>query len=690
MDWPRVSGAVLILIVAAYFFFRRAGKLYRYLKVAKEEKRFDDIPARLLDAIWYGLFQRRLLKRAYGGALHVMIFWGFCVLLLANLTLILRGFLGLDFNLPFLSPQEPVGAIYNIAKEFFNCLVLVGVLMAFYRRLVLKPEFPEYSADALRILCWIAALMVLELLYGSAEVGIQDLQHHLSSAQKSIVYPVTHLLAVPLVSIVGSEPQVLHIIKEICWWLNYALVLGFGAYLPYSKHLHVITAIPNVFLRRRTPYGRLTKLTFEKEDDPDFEPEFGVRDLRGFTWKNFLDWYSCTECGRCTSVCPAHASGKPLQPKRLTEALRHELVDHGGGDILLQLAAKQERSEDDMEALPPLVEASPALSEEVLFSCTTCRACEEACPVFIEYVQEIVDMRRYLVQAENRFPEEVGRAFKNMENNSNPWGFGFATRGDWAKELGVPVLSENEALAQEIDVLYWVGCAGSFDERNKAVSRAMVKIFRAAGIKFAILGKEEACTGDPARRIGNEFLFQMLAEQNVATLEQYKVKKIVTACPHCFNTLKHEYPQFGGNYEVVHHSDFIRQLLEEGRLKISSEAAKDITFHDSCYLGRYNGIYDAPREVLGKLGYRLHEMRLCREEGRCCGAGGGRAWMEEHGTKVNELRLKDALELEVQPETLTTACPFCLTMMEDAVSREGVGERLATKDLAELVAQALD
>lgn len=688
MEPYRLVGALVILAIAAFFFLKRSSKLYSYLKAGRPDNRFDQVGGRVMDAIVYAIFQKRLLKRAFGGTLHVMIFWGFCVLLIANLTLILRGFAGLHFHLPLLAPDEPLGMVYNPIKEIFICIVLLGVVLAFYRRLVMKPDFPEYSADALLILTLIGSLMVVELVFGSAEVAIQQAEGHLSAQQANFVFPLTHLLGGGIAAVVGSNQATLTRLQEACWWLNYALVLGFGAYLPYSKHLHVITGVPNVFLQRKTPYGQLTRLVFEKEDDPDFEPEFGVSDLRGFTWKNFFDWYSCTECGRCTSMCPAYASGKPLHPKKISEELRHELIDHGGGDILVKLAARKadESEEDEDTGLRPLMDSLPAVSEEALFACTTCRACEEACPVFIEYVQEIVDMRRYLVQAENRFPEEVGRAFKNMENNSNPWGFGFATRGDWAEELGVQLMAEDPG---ELDVLFWVGCAGSFDERNKKVSIALVNIMKAAGLKFAILGQEEACTGDPARRIGNEFLFQVLAQQNVEVLNNYNVKKVVTACPHCFNTILNEYVQFGGEYEVLHHSELIAQLLEEGKIRLKPGAAQDITFHDSCYLGRYNGIYEQPREVLEAAGLRIHEMTLSRERGRCCGAGGGRAWMEEHGTKINDLRLKDALAVSPKPSMVASSCPFCLTMMEDAVSREDVGETLKTRDIAEVVADAL-
>lgn len=680
----RIIAALAILAIAAFFFFKKSIKLFKYLKVAKPIDRFENAGERLKGVFIYAFGQKRLFQKGYGGALHAMIFWGFCVLAIANFTLIMRGIFGQGFNLPLLAPTEVLGGPYNFIKEIFLVVVCVGVAMAFYRRLVIKPKFPEPSMDALFILTMIGSLMAVEILYGAAE--FQHLTRGEADFTNTWAYPVTGFLSTNLLSQTGDST--LHTLKEVAWWINYALVLAFGAYLPYSKHLHVITGIPNVYFQNRRPYGELRKLDLESEDALDY----GSSHLADFDWKRYHDWYSCTECGRCTSMCPAFNSGKPLHPKKISEQLREELVDHGGGDVMLALAAKNgakiEPNEDGSppEGLRHLMDNLSAVSEEALFSCTTCRACEQACPVFIEYVQEIVDMRRHLVQVEGRFPEEVQRAFTNMENNSNPWGIGFATRGDWAKELDVQLLSEDPG---ELDLVYWVGCAGSFDDRNKQVSQALVKILKAAGLKFAILGQEEGCTGDSARRIGNEYLYQVLAAQNVEVLNGYDVKKIVTACPHCFNTIKNEYHQFGGEYEVLHHSELIMELLDSKKITLDSVDPVLGTFHDSCYLGRYNDIYEQPRKALTASGIKLQEMELSREKGRCCGAGGGRMWMEETGTKVNDMRLGDALELKEQPKVIASACPFCLTMLSDAVSTKDMADQIETKDIAEIVADAL-
>lgn len=674
--------ALSLVAIAAVVFLKRSIKLFKFLRVAKPIDRFASPAERLQAVMIYAFGQKRLFQKGYGGALHAMIFWGFCVLSIANFTLLVRGLAGRSFNLPLLGPDEILGGPYNMIKEVFLILVCVGVMMAFYRRLVIKPRFPEPSTDALFILSMILSLMLVEILYGAAEV------QHLTREGTAIAawaFPVTK----PLASLMASMPEsTLVTLQAVAWWINYALVLAFGAYLPYSKHLHVITGIPNVYFQNRRPYGELRKLDLDSEE----APEYGVSHLGDFDWKRFHDWYSCTECGRCTNMCPAFNSGKPLHPKQISEQLREELIDHGGGNALLALAVKNGAEvEGAEEGAPPaglrhLMDNLSAVSEEALFSCTTCRACEQACPVFIEYVQEIVDMRRHLVQVEGRFPQEVQRAFTNMENNSNPWGIGFATRGDWAKEYDVKLLSEDPG---ELDLVFWVGCAGSFDERNKQVSAALVKIMKAAGLRFAILGQEEGCTGDSARRIGNEYLYQVLAAQNVETLNSYQVKKIVTACPHCFNTIKNEYHQFGGEYEVLHHSELISQLIDEKKISLENKNSVLGTFHDSCYLGRYNDIYDQPRNVLKASGMKLQEMTFSREKGRCCGAGGGRMWMEEHGVKVNDMRLADALELPEQPKVIASSCPFCLTMLSDAVSSKDMTSQIQTRDIAEIVAESL-
>ncbi|MBM3792449.1 MAG: (Fe-S)-binding protein, partial [Acidobacteria bacterium] len=405
--------------------------------------------------------------------------------------------------------------------------------------------------------------------------------------------------------------------------------------------------------------------------------KFGVDDVQELTWKQLLDGYTCTDCGRCTAACPANLTGKTLSPRKIIMNIRRRTMEIAP----VLLAGAQEKH-------PDLVEhrlLGGFVTDEELWACTTCRACMQECPVTIEHVPAILDMRRYLVLNESRFPAELTATFKNLETTGSPWAFSADTRADWARGLDVPLMSE---AAGNVDYLYWVGCAGSFDARYRKVSQAMVKILNAAGVKFAILGTEEKCNGDPARRAGNEYLAQMLIAENVETLHRYKVKRILTTCPHCFNTLRSEYPEFGGRFDVVHHTTFIRELVRDGRIRVGGSARDRTTYHDSCYIGRYNDIYDAPRELLTAAGSSLSEMPRSFDRGFCCGAGGARMFMEETvGKRVNIERTEEALRLD--PKTIATACPFCMTMLTDGIKAKDADEKVAVRDVAELVADSL-
>jgi Fe-S oxidoreductase len=436
----------------------------------------------------------------------------------------------------------------------------------------------------------------------------------------------------------------------------------------------VLTSLPNVFLSSLEPRGKLSKLDLEDED----AEKFGTEDIQDLTWKQLLDGYTCTDCGRCTSVCPANNTGKVLSPRKIMMDIRARTMEFA--PVLVE--GSQEKHEELVERR--LLEKR--VSGEELWACTTCRACMEECPVMIEHVPAIIDMRRYLVLMESQFPSELTTTFKNLENNGSPWAFSQDSRADWAEGLDVRILSK---LDKPVDVLYWVGCAGSYDARYQKVSRAMVKILQSAGVDFAILGTEEKCNGDPARRSGNEYLAQMLMMENVETLGKYEFKRILTSCPHCFNTLKNEYPDFEGNYEVVHHAEFIRELIQSGELKISKTNRNKIAFHDSCYLGRYNDIYDAPREILSRTGSSVLEMERTRDRGFCCGAGGGRMFMEETvGKRVNVERTEEALR--THPDTIATACPFCMTMLTDGAKALDEDEKVRISDVAEVVSELID
>jgi Fe-S oxidoreductase len=445
------------------------------------------------------------------------------------------------------------------------------------------------------------------------------------------------------------------------------IVLGFAMYIPSSKHLHVLAAGPNTFLRKLEREKGMTPINFEDET----VTQYGAAKITDLSWKAGLDYYACTECGRCQDLCPAHNTQKPLSPKMLILDLKENLYRN-----------KEKALAGKHDEISPIVDEN--VTEDVIWACTSCRACEVACPVFIEQVDKIYDIRRNLVMMESRFPAEVQTVFKNMETNASPWAFSAADRANWAEGLSVQTMAENS----DVDVLLWVGCAGSYDDRNKKVLRAFVSILKKAGIRFSILGSEEQCTGDPARRIGNEYLYQTLAKANIETMNRYNVKRIVTACPHCFNTIKNEYKDFGGTYEVFHHSQYIARLIQDGKIKPSKELNETVTFHDSCYLGRWNNIYEQPRAVLESLpSIRMVEMKSNHDQSMCCGAGGGRMWMEETiGKRVNVARTEQALATNAG--IIAASCPFCMTMMNDGVKSKEMTDKVKVMDIAELVDQS--
>ena len=480
-------------------------------------------------------------------------------------------------------------------------------------------------------------------------------------------------VVVPVFS--STSPVTVDVLFHVFWWMHIVLVLGFLNYLPYSKHLHVLTSIPNVYFSSTNPRGALKPINLEEEG----VEKFGASDIEDLTWKQLLDGYTCTECGRCTASCPANLTGKLLSPKKIIVDIRRRVTEKGPL-VLEGLAPAAAASGGEKGPLEKTL-VHDYISAQELFACTTCMACVQECPVNIEHVDAIVEMRRNLVLMESEFPTEVQSLFRNLETNGNPWAFPASSRADWAEGLEIPTVQSNP----NPEVLFWVGCAGSFDARYKKVTVAFAKLMKEAGVKFAILGVEEKCTGDSARRIGNEYLAQTLIKENVATLNNYGVKKIVTSCPHCFHTLKNEYPQFGGIYEVVHHTDFLNSLIRKGLLKPAQDVPASVTYHDSCYLGRYNDVYDAPRAVLGAVGgIELTEMEKSRSKGMCCGAGGGRMWMEEkEGKRVNIERTEQALATGAV--VISTACPFCMTMMNDGVKAKDKAETVAVKDIAEIL-----
>lgn len=659
----------LILFIALTTFVWSVSQRASLLLIAQgHENRLDSIPARIKATLEYALGQKRLIFReTTAGLMHALIFWGFLVISLRTITFFGMGF-DANFSLPGM--HSWLGKAYLFTLNIFLILVCAAVLYGLWRRLVTKPARLTFSIEGVVILLVILSLCLSDFVFEGARVALNPA--HAEPGAFMGPYMAQYFS--------GYSPAMLKMIMGGAYFAHLFLILGFMNFLPYGKHFHIITAIPNVFFKKTEPYGKLKSLDLANENLTNF----GNGRIEQFSWKNYFDWFSCTECGRCTAQCPATNSGKVLNPKELSVMLRDFLYDKQEKF----LAKKEGRYEGPLDEQGLIPDEKALLGEtidhEVLWSCTSCRACEEACPVLIEYVQEIVDMRRQLVLMEGNFPAELQTVFQNMERNYNPWGIGFSERANWAKDLGIPTMAENPT----VEYLYFVGCAGAFDDKNKKVAVAVSELLKKAGIKFAILGNEEKCNGDSARRIGNEYLAQTLIKENVETMNRYGVKKVFASCPHCFNTIKNEYPEFGGTYEVFHHTELLDQLVKDGVLKPNKAINETITYHDSCYLGRYNEIYDAPRELLEAIpGVKTVEMQNSKDIGRCCGAGGGRMWMEEHhGRRVNQMRLED---VKTTPATtVASACPFCKTMLSDAIN-ETKAEGVVSKDVAELLYESV-
>jgi len=692
----------LLLVVALAIFARTIYLKIRLLMALEPADRTDHIKDRLKNLVILALGQKRLAgrkKERASGLMHALIFWGFCILIIRSLNIYGEGFVK-GCHLPFLGDDFIIGYLYISLKDIMEVIVLAAVSYALFRRLLLKPERLHNTWEAYLVLVMIGILMISDLLYDGARYSLIILHnnpqqlHFFNNPHYGCEFLWTPFSVVAGTLISWMSADTIGSIMAGMFWLHVITQLTFLNILPLGKHFHVITALPNVFLKHLGYPHEKTKL-LDLEDESVWEDEsLGINHIHQLNWKQGLDLYTCTECGRCKEVCPAYVTDKPLNLHDFNDKLKSELSDNADNLIKKAELAASIKQDGDAE----LIEKTKAdmaelnsknklvgdvIAEDTLWACTTCRACEEVCPVTIEHVPRIVAMRQGQTLMEGVYPQELNTALKGLERNGNPWGIGYDQRADWADGLDVKIMADDS----DVDYLLWVGCAGSFDDRSKKVSAAMVKILQKAGISFAILGKEEKCTGDFARRIGNEMLYQMMAEENIATLNNYQVKKIITACPHCLNTLKHEYPQMGGNYEVLHHTELIDQLVKTGKITLNKSLEGSLTYHDPCYLGRYNAVYKQPRSILQSVSkHRLKELDRHGNESFCCGAGGGRMWMEETiGKRINQERAEEIIGRQV--ENVAVACPFCLTMLEDGMKELNKEEEIKTQDIAEIVAR---
>lgn len=652
----------ILLVVSLVIFAATLARRISLIRLGAPDDRFDRVGERIARTFSVAFGQSKVLARPFGFN-HALIFWAFLVLLGANTLFIVEGLVP-GFSLETVLPP-PAHHLLSLSFDLASLLALAAVLVAFSRRLFFKPDYLDTpyvkgrSVEGFVILTFIALLMLAFFTMNGALIAVLG--------EPKPWMPVSTLFGMALAASPLSDR--LFPLATLSWWVHAVVLCLFICYLPISKHMHILTAIPNCFFSTLDRWKLLPREEFE------VGRRFGVERVTDFTWKDLLDSFSCTECGRCQDACPAHRTGKSLNPRQVIHSIKTNLLANAP---LLKRGAPP---------ATPLIgeEAEGTSTEATIWGCTTCGACLQQCPVLIEQMPKIVKMRRHLVEMEARFPEELLNLFENMEQRSNPWGIAPSERTKWTSTMEVKPFE-----AGKTEYLFYVGCAGAFDSRIKQVTVSLATILDAAGISWGILGRDEKCCGDSARRLGNEYLFDEMARENVKLFTERGVSKIVTLCPHCFSTLSNDYRQYGFEGEVIHHSVLIDRLLKEGKIRPSRtvQGVGTVLYHDSCYLGRHNGIYDQPREVLKRLtGSPPSEFGRSRENGFCCGAGGGRMWMEEHeGERINQNRVREAADKGA--DTVCVACPYCMTMFEDGVKETG-GKKLMVRDVAELVAESM-
>lgn len=653
-----ISIAVAVIFVLGYYM------MYRFANLGVKERRWDKIGKRIKSLLLFGFLQARVGRERFPLVFHGLIYLCFLFLLLVTGIV----FIQMDFGIVILYGDSC--NYFTLLADLAGLGVLGGVILAVYRRYIKKPSRLNRRPDDAVALSMIFLIILTGFIAEGIRIANGDpgplCRTSPGSPGDDAWSPVGAVLAW-FFGAIGAQGET---IWAVFWWLHMIMAMAFIAYLPFSKLSHIFIGPLNAFFRSLRPKGALRKMEIKEDMET-----FGVQRIEQFTSKQLWDLFACLECGRCQDNCPAWLTRKPLSPKKVIMDLEEHL--HHRGSKLLK------KSKEKEEVLPL---GGNVIQYDEIWSCTTCGACQEHCPVFIEHIDKIIDMRRSMVMMESNFPNELNPVLRNMETQSNPYMMGNDARADWAEDLGIKVLSKDK----DVEYLYFVGCTASFDDRNKKVAVAFAEIMKKAGVNFGILGTEEKCCGEPLRRIGNEYVGQMMITENIDTFKKYGVKKIVTACPHCYNTLKNEYPDFEGEFQVIHHTELLSNLVKQGRLKPSKRLPSLVTYHDSCYLGRHNDIFDQPREVLERVtSSKPKEMKDNKYSGFCCGAGGGRMWMEENiGSRINEKRIDHALETGA--DTIASACPFCLIMLGDGIKAKDMDEKLQIKDVAEVFASSLE
>ncbi len=671
---------------AIYLFIQLVYTRYLFIKLGKKAELEPNLKERINAVLINGFGQRKLFKDKKSGMMHLVLFYGFFIIQIGLIELIIKGFIS-GYEFPFGQAHK----YFSFLQEWTTFLMMCAVVYAFYRRYIEKLKRLQLKRDGK------AAFVIIALFTLTLSILLTlGFERVMLGYKLDFVYAPFSSIIATLFSWIGATAAI--VLFNIFWWVHMVTVFAFMVFVPQSKQAHEVFALFNIFFKKTGPVGKLRKIDFEDEE----AEEFGVGKVEDFTQQQLIDLYACAECGRCTNVCPASATGKTLSPMNLIVKMRDHLTEKGAvvtsrnpwapsfvfgssqpASSAVGLAEKESAATLEMPSL-----IGDVITEEELWACTTCRNCEDQCPVANEHVDKIIDLRRFLVMTEGNMPQEATRYFQNIERQSNPWGLNRKERVKWREEcsdISVPTVKEVDSF----DYLFWVGSMGSFDKRSQKIVQSFAKIMNEAGISFAILGNEERNSGDTPRRMGNEFLFQQLCEENIATFQAYDVKKIVTIDPHAYNTFKNEYPEFGLEAEVYHHTELIWKWIQEGRIQPVKEVKEEIAYHDSCYLGRYNNIFDIPRQILKAIpGVKVLEMERNKENAMCCGAGGGRMWIEEtEGKRINVERVEQALSLN--PTTIGSNCPYCLTMLGDGTKAKEVEEKVKTLDIAEIVERSL-